>query len=612
MWQLDLGARYVGKNRVVFRVWGPHVSEIHVKTLGRNGIRLFPLHKDDDGYFSGSVSEIRPGDRYLYVLNQKAECPDPASRFQPEGVHGPSEVVDPSHFQWTDQAWKGVSLRNLILYELHVGTFTKEGTLEAIIPEIPYLKTLGVTAIELMPVAQFSGARNWGYDGVQLFAVQNTYGGPTGLKKLVDACHEAGIGVCLDVVYNHLGPEGNYLHHFGPYFTSRYHTPWGDAIKFNGPASRPVRDFFIHNALFWLSEYHIDLLRLDAVHGIFDASSPHFLAELAAQVKSRARELNRRVLLIAESNLNDPILIRPKAKSGYALDAQWSDDFHHSVHVALTGEKRGYYQDYGYLRDIAKAIKSGFVYDGKYSAFRQKKYGRPATGIPAERFVISIQNHDQVGNRAFGERLSTLVSFQAQKIAAMLLLTSPATPLIFMGEEYGETAPFQYFVDHSNTNLLKGVRNGRAAECAAFGWDKIPDPKDPRTFESSKLDRELLAQDKHRCLLKLYRDLIRLRQSIPELSRLSRKGVRVYVNKTKRWLAFESPLKANGARLGVTVSFSKVKNKVRLPFRHCKMFQELLSTEWAEYGGSLPNERRGYSKEIVLQREHGIIGKILS
>ena len=609
-WHLDLGATYLGEDRVVFRVWGPHVLEMKVKIFGQNGVWFCPMAKDAEGYFSCNVSGIRPGDPYLYVLNQKKERPDPASRFQPQGVHGPSEVVDPAAFPWSDREWKGISLEHLILYELHVGTFTKQGTFDAIIPKLPYVKELGVTAIELMPVAQFSGAHNWGYDGVNLFAVQNTYGGPTGLKRLVNACHEAGIGVGLDLVYNHLGPEGNYLHDFGPYFTHRYHTPWGDAINFDGPTSHGVRDFFIQNALFWITEYHVDLLRLDAVQDIYDSGFPHILGQLGTEVKSHARRLGRDVLIIAESDLNDPILIRPRKEGGYELDAQCSDDFHHSVHVVLTGEERGYYQDYARIEDIAKAIKSGFVYDGKYSVFRQMAYGRPTTGIPGERFVISIQNHDQVGNRAFGDRLSTLVSFQAHKIAAVLLFTSPATPLIFMGEEYGETAPFQYFIDHSNEDLVEAIRRARKAHCATFGWDKISDLKDPRTFEASRLNWDLVDKNKHRHLLKLYQDLIHFRHSIPGLSRLNRKDFRVYVNETERWLALEYSSVDHGTGIGVVVSFSKEQNRILLPFQCGKTFQEMFNTECAEYGGSLSGEKRTHSNEVVLQPEHGIIGRI--
>jgi maltooligosyltrehalose trehalohydrolase len=610
MWKLSLGVEYLGRSKTAFRVWAPRVQKMSVRIIENTGNRDIPMEQEADGYFSCKVNNVPSGARYFYLLNGETERPDPVSRFQPEGVHGPSMVVDAAEFKWRDQNWKGIPLSKLIFYELHVGTFTPTGTLESAMERIPYLKQLGITAIELMPVAQCPGVRNWGYDGVSLFAVSHAYGGPAALKKFVQAAHAAGISVCLDVVYNHLGPEGNYLHDFGPYFTKKYRTPWGDAINYDGPDAKPVREFFIANALSWVCEFHIDSLRLDAVHGIFDSSSPHILQELNDRVKSEAKKLGRKVILIAESELNDPVLIRPKKKSGYGLDAQWSDDFHHAVHSVLTQEKRGYYADYGRLEDIAKAVKSSFVYDGKYSQFRQKKYGKSTRGIPGEQFVTNIQNHDQVGNRAYGDRFHLLISFNAQKVAAALLLMTPATPLIFMGQEYGETNPFQYFVDHGDAQLAKNVWEGRKAEFQSFGWTDIPNPQDQKAFQKSKLNWKLIDRGKHSQLLCLYQDLIRLRGKIPELARLNRKGLRVYVNEEAGWLAIEYPFGVPGAGVGVVVSVSKKEQVLRLPFRACGHFSVLLDTEDEKYGGKLKCEFRSISKDVTLAPEQAVVGKI--
>jgi maltooligosyltrehalose trehalohydrolase len=411
------------------------------------------------------VQGVKPGTRYFYRLDGNTERPDPASKFQPEGVHGPSQVIDP-HFVWEELHWSGIPFSHYVLYELHVGTFTAQGTFDAIVPHLDELKDLGITSIEIMPVAQFPGDRNWGYDGVYPGAVQNSYGGPEGLKRLIDACHQRGLAVTLDVVYNHLGPEGNYLCDFGPYFTDRYHTPWGAAINFDGPDSDAVRRFFIENALSWVTEFRLDALRLDAVHGIFDFSALHFLQELAAAVHEQAERLNRRIYVIAESDLNDVRLVSSPELGGYGLDAQWNDDFHHALHTLLTGERTGYYEDFGRIQDLAKAFAEGFVYSGAYSPARRRRHGNTSKDLAADRFVVCAQNHDQVGNRLKGDRLSALVSFEGLKLAAAVVLLSPFIPLLFMGEEYGETAPFPYFVSHSDPDLIEVVRRGRRAEFA--------------------------------------------------------------------------------------------------------------------------------------------------
>jgi maltooligosyltrehalose trehalohydrolase len=475
------------------------------------------------GYRGGVANGVGPGKRYRYRLSEGREFPDPASRSQPDGVHGASEVVETYRFVWTDHGWRGLTLPNYVLYELHVGTFTREGTFDSVIPHLDELRDLGVTAIELMPVAQFSGTRNWGYDGVYPYAVQDSYGGGDGLKRLVDACHGRGLAVVLDVVHNHLGPEGNYLREFGPYFTDRYRTPWGDAMNVDGHGSDEVRRFFIESSMEWFEDYHVDALRLDAIHGIVDMSATPFLQELADRV--RGLDLGRPRYLIAESDLGDPRVVKPPHVGGLGHDGHWVDDFHHALHVLLTGERNGYYQDFGAIEDLAVAFRDAYVLQGQYSTFRERRHGVPPDGVPAERFVVFTQNHDQVGNRLLGERLSELVDFDSLKLAAGCVLLSPFVPLLFMGEEYAELAPFQYFVSHSDPKLGHAVRRGRKAAFRSFGWKgKAPDPLDEATFERSKLDHSLKGKDEHRHLYELYRELLRLRRQLPALATLSREA----------------------------------------------------------------------------------------
>ena len=459
----------------------------------------------------GNLESVAAGQLYTLLLNGTTERPDPASRCQPEGVHGASAIVS-STFPWTDQCWAGVPLRDYIIYELHVGTFTKDGTLDAIIPRLRELKDLGVTAVELMPIAQFPG-RRWGYDGVFPCAVQNSYGGPEGLKRLVNAAHAEGLSVVLDIVYNHLGPEGNNLRDFGPYFTDRYKTPWGDALNFDGEHSDHVRRFFIENALYWQTEFHIDALRLEAVHAIHDKSAFPFLIELARATRARSEELNRRFCLIGESDLNDARLIAPESLGGKGLDAQWSDDLHHCLHVLLTHERSGYYADYGGgVRQLAKALDHGFAYTGEYSTYRKRKHGNSAHGTRPEQHVVCSQNHDQIGNRLVGERLGQLTSYEGLKLAAATVLLSPFTPLLFMGEEWGEQPPFRYFISHSEPSLVEAVRQGRKAEFAAFGWQgEVPDPQAETAFTECIIDPSRCGE-RHLRLREFYRELISLRK----------------------------------------------------------------------------------------------------
>ena len=515
--QVDIGATMLSPSIVKFRVWSPQTQSVSVRIV--NSIQQpIQLSSMADGWWEGTVEDLSSGAQYLYVLNDKLERPDPASRFQPEGVHGASEVVDSESFYWTDQNWLGPALEQYIIYELHTGTFTNEGTFNAIIPALPYLRDeVGINAIEIMPVAQFPGARNWGYDGSYLFAPQNTYGGPEGLKSLVDACHSHGLAVIMDVVYNHLGPEGNYLGDFGPYFTDVYRTPWGSALNYDGPNSDGVRHFIVSNAVYWIKEFHIDALRLDAIHGIFDFSAKHILQEIGEAVHAEGRRLGREAFVIAESDLNDSRIISPPSKGGYGLDGQWSDDFHHALHSILTQERRGYYEDFGKLQHMATAIKDRFVYAGHYSHHRQRRHGNSVKHCLPSQFVVYAQNHDQIGNRAQGDRLTSILCFEAQKVSTASVLLSPNIPLLFMGEEYGETAPFLYFIDHGDPSLKEAVKQGRRREFSDFEWSEIPDPSDVATFNRSKLTPHLGSDRRQKYQLDWCRALIHLRKSVPAL-----------------------------------------------------------------------------------------------
>jgi maltooligosyltrehalose trehalohydrolase len=516
-----LGAININRKECHFRVWAPSVDKVEVHIVSKTE-RIEPLKKDAKGYHSAIIGSIQPGSRYYYRLNGKNEYPDPASRFQPEGVHGPSQVSSPK-FLWEDNGWLGIPLEDYIIYELHIGSFTPGGTFHDVIPLLDDLKNLGITALEIMPVSQFPGEHNWGYDGVFPFAVQSSYGGPESFKKLVNVCHKKGIAVILDVVYNHLGPEGNYFEKYGPYFTDRYKTPWGKAINFDGTFNDEVRNYFIENALYWITEFHIDALRLDALHTILDMSASPFLTELSAAVKNVREGANRHIYLIGESDANDRRVVLSSDIAGYAIDAQWNEDFHHALHAILTGERDGYYADFGKIDHLAKAFREGFVYSGQYSVYRRRRHGSSSRDIPAGRFVVFIQNHDQIGNRSLGERLNHLASFEKLKLAAGMVILSPFIPLIFMGEEYAETAPFYYFVDHSNPALIESVRQGRQREFSSFPKQgAAPDPQDEATFLASKLNHALTRQGQHQVLFEVYAELLRLRKGIPALACLSK------------------------------------------------------------------------------------------
>lgn len=518
-------------------LWAPRASRVDLLLGHPERPQRLPMTPLPRGFFSHRAPPLPQGTPYTFSLDQGPPRPDPCSRCQPGGLPGPSALFSPSIFPWTDEAWHGIPRADLVFYELHVGTFTAEGTFDAILPRLDSLKSLGITALELMPIHQFPGTRNWGYDGVLHYASQHSYGGPRALQRLVDAAHQAGLAVILDVVYNHFGPEHNYLEEFGPYLTDQYKTPWGKAVNFDGRGSDAVRQFVLDNARMWLQDFHLDGLRLDAVHAIYDMSPRHILHELAATSKDVASRTRRHIHIVGESDLNDPRIILPAqpasggmataegesagtpGRQGFGLDAQWSDDFHHALHAFLTRENRGYYADYGRPSDLACVLNTPFLYAGTYSPHRDRRHGAPAAGLPGDQFVISSQNHDQVGNRARGDRLSTLLDPPRLRLAACLLLLAPHLPLLFMGEEYGERRPFPFFCSFTGEDLNRAVREGRQREFADFLSDPslIPLPDAPETFESARLtwswpEGTAAAQLRH-----LYADLLALRRNQPAL-----------------------------------------------------------------------------------------------
>jgi maltooligosyltrehalose trehalohydrolase len=520
-----------------FRVWATLPTKVEVQ----HGRKKHPMSRQANGWWTAMVRPAKAGDDYGFILDGDGPFPDPRSPSQPNSIHGLSRLVDQNSFRWTDKNFEAPPLASAIIYELHIGTFTPKGTFVSAIERLDHLTALGVTHVELMPVTEFSGDRNWGYDGVDLFAPHHTYGGPEGLKKLVNACHGHGLAVILDVVYNHLGPSGNYLGKFAPYFTERYHTPWGAAVNFDGPHSDEVRCFFCDNALMWLRDYHFDGLRLDAVHAICDTSARPFLEQCGDEVKQLAAQTGRRLVVIPESDLNDPRLLWPHERGGFNLDAQWSDDFHHALHAVVTGERSGYYEDFGKLADLAKALRSAYVYDGCYSVHRRRQHGRRPDGLSGPRFLGYAQTHDQVGNRAQGERLSGLISPGRLKMAAALVFTSPFVPMLFQGEEWGARTPFQYFTNHAEPHLAKAVREGRRREFAAFGWKPadVPDPQARETFARSKLNWSECGREPHAAMLDWYRRLIELRRNEPALADGRLDAVKTHFDESTRWFLLE-------------------------------------------------------------------------
>ncbi|NWF61278.1 MAG: malto-oligosyltrehalose trehalohydrolase [Fischerella sp.] len=607
---MNIGSQYSGDRTCKFTLWAPLVGEVAVKLIAPEE-KIIPLQKDDRGYWHGSVSNIDPDTLYFYQLEGQTDRADPASHSQPKGVHGPSQVIDHSSFSWNDDHWQGIPLAQMAVYELHVGTFTTEGTFEAVISRLPELRELGVNTIEIMPVAQFPGERNWGYDGTFPYAVQNSYGGVNGLKQLVNACHQQGMAVILDVVYNHLGPEGNYLWGFGTYFTDHYKTLWGSAVNFDGPYSDGVRNYFVQNALYWLETFHIDGLRLDAVHAIYDFGAKHILAEIAEAVTQLSQQQGHKRYLIAESDLNDPRIIRSPQVGGYGIDAQWSDDFHHALHTVLTGEQQGYYKDFGTLEQLAKAYRHSFVYAWDYSPHRRRYHGSDASDCLSSQFVVCSQNHDQVGNRMLGDRLSSLISFDGLKLTAAAILLSPYVPLLFMGEEYGETAPFLYFVSHSDPDLIKGVREGRKAEFAAFFeiyGQEAPDPQAVETMERSRLNWEKRHEGKNRLLWLFYQKLLQLRREIPALANLDRNNLEASVVEPEKVLQLQRWCENSQVLCWLNFSQEVVEMKANIPTGNWKKLLDSADSTWGGAGSQLPETLSTQSQPtLVLNAESVVI-----
>jgi maltooligosyltrehalose trehalohydrolase len=547
----------------VFEVWAPRARTLEVKI----GDEKFALVKKERGWWSAEVAKAGFGADYAFVIDgQEPPIPDPRTQWQPNGVHGESRVVDHTTFPWNDSGWQAPPLSSALIYELHLGTFTPEGTLKAAESHLVYLKDLGVTHIELMPIANFPGKRGWGYDGVDLYAIFNPYGTPDDLKDFVNACHGKGLAVLLDVVYNHLGPVGNYLGKFGPYFTPSHSTPWGGAVNFEEAGAVEVRRFLIDNALMWLRDYHIDGLRLDAVHAFNDRSAIHFLEQLTHEVKMLEAELGKQFVLIAESDLNDPRIVKAEEAGGYGLDAQWSDDFHHALFALISGERDGYYADFGSVAALAKALKCVFVYDGNYSEHRGRNHGRQVIGLSGHRFVGFVQNHDQIGNRAQGERISHEAGVGRAKVAAAFVLTAPFVPMLFQGEEFGASSPFLYFTNYDDPELGRLISEGRKKEFVAFGWDpdSIPDPQAEETFTCSKLDWSELTEEPHASLLQWHKDLIRLRRSRSELTDGNLNAVKVLFNEEAQWLVLQRGRLRIACNLGQSPLELKIDSGARL------------------------------------------------
>ncbi len=536
------------------QVWAPEAHKVEVE-IGR---RREALLAGDGGWWYAQVDALEHDVDYRLWVDGTGPWPDPRSAHQPQGIEPVSRWVDHSRFAWTDAAWKPTPLREAVIYELHIGTFTPEGTFASAVERLDALVELGITHVELMPVVEFAGTCGWGYDGVMLYAPHHAYGGPEGLKTFVNACHERGLAVLLDVVYNHLGPVGNCLEVFGPYFTDNYCTPWGKAVNLDGAWSHEVRRYFIDNALTWLRDYHIDGLRVDAVHALIDRSAIHFVEQLAGDVKAFGLLLGTEPCVIVESDLNDPRLVRPVAQGGMGADAQWNEDFHHALHALLTGETFGYYSDFGQLADLARVLSVNFCYDDRYSRYRQRHHGRSAASVPAASFVACLQNHDQVGNRGAGERIGHLVDLQRAKLGAAVVLLSPFVPLLFQGEEWSASAPFQYFTDFADPGLRENVRKGRREEFAAFGWqeDRVPDPQDRATFERSKLDWNERSEAPHAEMLQWYRALIALRQTEEDFAAGKLDPAGVTFDAEDGWLRFRR------GRFEVICNFADVKHKL--------------------------------------------------
>jgi maltooligosyltrehalose trehalohydrolase len=597
---VKIGANYLGNNQCEFTVWGPTLKQVAVQLVSPDK-HLIPMQKSADGYWQTTATDIPPGTLYTYQLEAKNDWPDPASKYQPQGVHSPSQVIDENAFTWTDTDWQGVPLAETIIYELHVGTFTQAGTFEAIIPQLNQLKELGINAIEIMPVAQFPGERNWGYDGVYPYAVQNSYGGPEGFKKLINACHQQGISVILDVVFNHLGPEGNYLSQFAPYFTSKYGSIWGTPLNFDDAYSDGVRNYFIENALYWFRDYHIDGLRIDAIQAIFEVSARPFLQELSDATANLSQQLGKQLYLIAESDLNDVRTLRSKELGGFGLSAQWCDDFHHALHTLLTGENDRYYQDFGKCEHLEKAFKESFVYSGQYAPHRKRKHGNSAKDQPADQFIVFSQTHDQIGNRILGDRLSKIVDFEALKLAAATVLISPYIPFLFMGEEYGEESPFLYFVSHSDENLIEAIRKDKQQEFKIFeGRGEFQDPQSPESFQKCKLNWEKQTEGKHKILWEWHQHLIQLRRTIPALKKLDKTSLEVSSIEAEKILFLRRW--TDDSQIFCILNFNKqqVIFNPALPQGNWQKILDSADAKWMGAGSTLP-EKIASEQELTIK-----------
>lgn len=573
-------------HKAMIRVWAPDASSVTLKLADAE----IGLKQEAHGYWHLETEEVKTGDKYWLLIDAERKLPDPASLCQPEGVHGPSEAISLA-YGWDEGSWKNIPLKDYIIYELHTGTFSDSGDFDGIAAHLDHLLELGITAVELMPVAAFPGTRNWGYDGVFPFAVQSSYGGAEGLQKLVSLCHQRGLAVILDVVYNHLGPEGNYLEAFGPYFTEKYKTPWGHAINFDDRNCDGVRAYFIENVLMWFRDFHIDALRLDAVHAIKDFSAKHILQEIREQVDVLMQETGKVHYLIAESDLNDPRYICPAGQNGMGMDSQWADEFHHALRVTAGEAKMGYYSDFHGVDDLAKSFANAYVYTGQYSEERGKKFGRPSVGHPGEQFIVFSQNHDQVGNRMLGERSSTLMSFEMQKLMAGAVLMSPFLPMLFMGEEWAEPNPFLYFIDHGDEQLVEQVRKGRAEEFAALhGQGTAPDPKSEDTFNSSGLNWQLPAgpESRHTVMLRFYKYMIHLRKTQPILSGCDRDLLKAETFADDNCLIIHRGRSGAAERIICLMNFSAEMRQILIPggLKAARKLADSASPEWLGPGAA--------------------------
>lgn len=570
------------KARIEFRVFAYQKEKVSLLLQTKDGEKIIPMEQEEAHIYSTVVEGLGLDLLYKFRIENEGDYPDPYSNYQPQGVHGFSQIIDHASYSWNDKEWKGIDLDKLIIYELHTGTFSPEGTFRGVVNKLDYLLELGINAIELMPVTQTPGRWNWGYDGANLFSVNKNYGTPDDLKYLVDTCHQKGIGVILDVVYNHLGPEGNYLPVYGPYFTEKHKTAWGAAVNYDDNFSEYTRAMALENIRFWLEEYHIDCLRLDAIHTIMDESSRHILQEMSSTAKEVSQKTGRKIFLIAETDENDVKVINPPEKGGYGIDAQWMDDFHHIIHSFLTGEKGGYYQDYGRLEGLEKAFKN-YLYTGEFSQFWQKNRGTDASQNPGYQFVVSLQNHDQVGNRARGGRISALVDFHFLKAAAGLIFLSPYIPLLFMGEEYAEKNPFLFFTDYEDSELQSAVSEGRRKEFKDFNWDEIPDPQNEQSFFNSKLTPRENWTKENQWIFNFYRDLINLRKKHPALRHLEKENTEARVNseqkivEVKRW--------NNDKKLRALINMGEEEIPLEVTSG-----RQIFNSEWKQYGGKIEGD----------------------